>query len=248
MELNLKDKVAVITGASRGIGKSIALELAKEGCHVACIATAEERAAGTAAEAEGLGVKSKAYGADVSSFDDMKELSAKILEDFGTVDILVNNAGITKDQLLLRMSESDWDQVIAVNLKGTFNACKVFAKTLMKRKGARVINISSVVGLDGNGGQANYAASKAGVIAFTKSMAKELGSRQVCVNSVAPGFIETDMTDGLGGDMREDMKKVIPLQRFGSASEVGKLVTFLAGETGSYITGQTFVIDGGMAI
>ncbi len=248
MDLNLKDKVAVITGASRGIGKSIALELAQEGCHVACIATAEERAAATAAEAEGLGVKAKAYGADVSSFEDMKELCAKILEDFGTVDILVNNAGITKDQLLLRMSESDWDQVIAVNLKGTFNACKVFAKTLMKRKGARVINISSVVGLDGNGGQANYAASKAGVIAFTKSMAKELGGRQVCVNSVAPGFIETDMTEGLGGDLREDMKKVIPLQRFGSASEVGKLVTFLAGETGSYITGQTFVIDGGMAI
>ncbi|MFT7619103.1 MAG: 3-oxoacyl-[acyl-carrier protein] reductase [Planctomycetota bacterium] len=248
MDLLLKDKIAVVTGASRGIGKAIALELAKEGCHVACIATTDTGAAPTAAEVEGFGVKAKAYGCDVSSMESMKELCGKVLEDFGPIDILVNNAGITRDQLLLRMSEQDWDQVMAVNLKGTFNACKVFAKTLMKRKGARIINLSSVVGLDGNAGQSNYAASKAGVIAFTKSMAKELGSRQVCVNAVAPGFIETDMTEGLEGELRESMKKVIPLQRFGGASEVGRLVTFLAGDTGSYITGQTFVIDGGMAI
>ena len=248
MDLQLKDKTAVVTGASRGIGRAIAMELAREGAQVACVATAAERVMDTVAAVESFGGRARAYGANVASMSSMKALAGQIQEDWGAIDILVNNAGITRDGLLLRMSEEDWDSVMDVNLKGTFNACKVFAKTLMKRRGARVINISSVVGLNGNGGQANYAASKAGVIAFTKSMARELGARQVRVNAVAPGFIETDMTEALGGELREDMKKAIPLQRFGQAAEVARLVSFLAGETGSYITGQVFVIDGGMAI
>ncbi len=250
MDLNLKDRIAVVTGASRGIGRAIALELAREGCNVACVATSAERAQETVDMAKALGVKAKAYGADVSDFAAAQGLAAEILADHdGGIDILVNNAGVTRDQLILRMSESDWDQVLDVNLKGAFNTCKAFAKTLMKRKGAaRIVNIASVVGLDGNAGQANYAASKGGLIAFTKSLAKEFGSRQVCVNAVAPGFIETDMTHGFEGDQREAMKSAIPLGRFGAAEEVGRAVAFLAGDTGAYVTGQTFVIDGGMAI
>ncbi|MCB9831569.1 MAG: 3-oxoacyl-[acyl-carrier-protein] reductase [Planctomycetes bacterium] len=250
MDLNLEGRIAVVTGASRGIGRAIALELAREGCNVACVATSAERAEETAQMARDLGVKAKAYGADVSRFDSAQELAASILADHaGGIDILVNNAGVTRDQLILRMSEADWDQVIDVNLKGAFNTSKAFAKTLMKRKGnARIINIASVIGLDGNAGQSNYAASKGGLIAFTKSLAKEFGSRQVCVNAVAPGFIETDMTHGFEGEQREAMRAVIPLGRFGAAEEVGRMVAFLAGDTGSYLTGQTFVIDGGMAI
>ena len=248
MDFGLKDKIAVVTGASRGIGQAIATGLARQGCHVACVATTEERVAETVGVVEDLDVKAKAYGCNVADFAAMQALAKQVVADLGPIDILVNNAGVTRDQLILRLSEEDWDLVIDVNLKGTFNACKAFAKTLMKRKGARIVNISSVVGMDGNAGQVNYAASKGGVIAMTKSLAKEFASRQVCVNAIAPGFIETDMTEGFAGDARDEMRKAIPLQRFGQAQEIGQMAVFLAGETGSYITGQTFVIDGGMAI
>ena len=246
MELGLKDKVAVVTGASRGIGRSVAVALAREGCHVVVVATTEEGARGTAEAVAALGVRSLAIACDVADFAAVEKLAAAVQDAFEGADILVNNAGITRDQLLLRMKEDDWDRVVDVNMKGVFNCCKHFAKTLMRRSG-RIINMTSVVGMMGNAGQANYAASKGGVIAFTKSLAKELASRQVCVNAVAPGFIETDMTGKIPEAERQKLMESIPLRRLGAADDIADMTVFLASRAASYITGQVFTVDGGMA-
>ncbi|MEE9392240.1 MAG: 3-oxoacyl-[acyl-carrier-protein] reductase [Planctomycetota bacterium] len=248
MDFELKDKIAVVTGASRGIGRAIAEGLAREGCQIAAVATAAERVADTVAAVESLGVRAKAYGADIADFESVQALGKEILGDFGEIDILVNNAGVTRDGLFLRMSEENWDLVIDTNLKGAFNTCRAFTRTLMKRGGARVINIASIVGLQGNAGQVNYAASKGGLVAFTKALARELSSRQVCVNAIAPGFIETDMTSGFQGEQRDAMRDSIPLKRFGSGDDIAAAAVFLAGRSGAYITGQTLVVDGGIAI
>lgn len=247
MDLGLKDKVALVTGASRGIGRAMAERLAAEGAVVACVATSEERAAETVGAIEAAGGRARAYGCDVSSFEEVQALAGRVLEDCGGLHVLVNNAGVTRDNLLMRMKEEDWDRVLDVNLKGAFNTCKAFAKPLMKAGGGRVVNVTSVVGLGGNAGQANYAASKGGLVAFTKSLAKELGSREVCVNAIAPGFIATDMTAELDEGIQSEMQKSIPLRRFGTADEVADLTAFLAGSTGAYITGHVFVIDGGLS-
>ena len=246
-ERSLAGKVALVTGASRGIGRAIALRLAQRGARVACVATTAERAQETQAACQALGVQSAAYGVDVSASAPVNELVAAVISEFGGLDILVNNAGITRDQLLLRMSEEDFDRVVDVNLKGTFNFIRACARTLMKSHG-RIVNITSVVGVTGNAGQANYAASKAGVIGLTRSVAKELASRGVCVNAIAPGFIATDMTSAIDPKAAEELKARIPLSRIGEPEEVAAAVEFLCGPGGSYVTGQTLIIDGGLSL
>jgi len=243
----LQGRVALVTGASRGIGRAIALRLASRGARVACVATQAERAAPTAAECAGLTEGAQAYGVDVAHTAAVATLVDQIQKELGGLDILVNNAGITRDQLLLRMSEEDFDRVVEVNLKGTWNFLKAAARPLMKVRG-RVINITSVVGLTGNAGQANYAASKAGVMGLTKSLAKELAGRGVCVNAIAPGFIATDMTAALDEKATEALKGEIPLGRIGAPEDIAAAVEFLAGPGGEYITGQTLVIDGGLSL
>ncbi len=243
----LQGKVALVTGASRGIGRAIALRLAERGAKVACVATEAERARETAglcaAQAEGA----QAYGCDVADTAKVAELVEQVQKELGGLDILVNNAGITRDQLLLRMSEEDFDRVIEVNLKGAWNFLKAASRPLMKVKG-RVVNITSVVGITGNAGQANYAASKAGLIGLTKSLAKELAGRGVCVNAVAPGFISTDMTAAIDEKAKVALQESIPLGRIGSPEEIAAAVEFLVGPGGSYITGQTLVVDGGLSL
>ncbi|HGY91912.1 MAG TPA: 3-oxoacyl-[acyl-carrier-protein] reductase [Planctomycetes bacterium] len=248
MDLGLTGKLALVTGASRGIGRAIATELAREGASVACVATSKERVQDTVDACRALGGAAEGFGCDVSDHAAVTAMAAEVQELMGPIDILVNNAGVTRDQLILRMKEEDWDAVLAVNLKGAFNTCKAFARTLMKRGGARIINIASVVGLTGNAGQANYAASKGGLLAFTKSLAKELSGRQVTVNAVAPGFIETDMTEGFQGEARDAMARAIPLGRFGAPEDVARVVALLAGTPGAYVTGQCLPVDGGMAL
>lgn len=248
MDLGLKGKVAVVTGASRGIGKAVALSLAGEGMSVACVATSEDSARGTAEACAALGVQAQPFGCDVSSFDAAKELAAAITDVFGGVDVLVNNAGVTRDGVFMRMKEDDWDRVIDVNLKGAFNLTRAFSRGLLKNRGARVINMASVVGLGGNAGQANYAASKGGLIALTRSLAKEFGGRGVTVNAIAPGFIETDMTGDVPEAHREAMVGNISLGRPGSPEDVAGGVLYLASELGGYVTGQVLVIDGGMRL
>ncbi len=243
----LAGKVALVTGASRGIGKAIALRLAKSGARVAAVATTAERAKETADACQALGVQSAAYGVDVSQGAPVTDLVATVLAEFGGLDILVNNAGITRDQLLLRMTEEDFDRVVDVNLKGTFNFIRAAARSLMKSHG-RIVNITSVVGVTGNAGQANYSASKAGVIGLTRSVAKELASRGVCVNAVAPGLIATDMTSALDGKAVEALKASIPLSRIGEPDEIAAAVDFLCGPGGAYITGQTLIVDGGLSL
>ncbi len=247
MDMGLDGKLALVTGGSRGIGRDIALALAANGCGVAVVATTEEGAAATASDVQALGVPGKAFGCDVSSSDAVKELSRQVTSELGPIDILINNAGVTRDGLLMRMSDDDWNNVLDINLKGAFNCCKAFAKPLMKRAG-RIINMTSIVGITGNAGQANYAASKGGLIAFTKSLAKELSTRQVCVNAIAPGFIETDMTKDFDEEQRAAFLGGIPLGRLGSTQDIANAVIFLAGSSGSYVTGQTLVIDGGLSI
>ncbi|MCK6446220.1 MAG: 3-oxoacyl-[acyl-carrier-protein] reductase [Planctomycetes bacterium] len=247
LERHLEGRVALVTGASRGIGRAIALRLAARGAKVACVATSAERAKATADECAAHGVKASAFGVDAARTTAVGELVNQVVSEFGGLDVLVNNAGITRDQLILRMSEDEFDQVIATNLKGAWNFCRAATRTLMKSRG-RIVNISSVVGLTGNAGQSNYAASKAGLIGLTRSLAKELASRGVCVNAVAPGFIETDMTAALDEKARAALLESIPLNRIGTPEEIALAVDFLVGPGGAYVTGQTLVVDGGLSI
>jgi 3-oxoacyl-[acyl-carrier protein] reductase len=245
----LNDKVAVITGAARGIGKSIALQMAQNGANLAIIDYGSGDAANAVCEeASKLGVKAIAYECNVADFEAAKTICEKIIADFGFVDILVNNAGITRDNLILRMSENEFDSVIAVNLKGAFNLTKHLSRYLMKSPAGRIINISSVSGLMGNPGQANYSASKAGLIGLTKTVAKELASRNVTCNAIAPGFIETDMTAVLPQTVLDQVNTVIPLKRMGKAEEVAATALFLASEQSAFITGEVIRVDGGMCM
>ncbi len=246
--MRLKDKVALITGAARGIGRSIALAFAKEGADIAVIDVDLAQAQNTAADIEALGRKSLALAVDVTSFEKTEEAINKILDKFTKVDILVNNAGITKDNLMLRMSPADWDAVINVNLKGTFNCLKAVSRPMIKQRQGRIINIASIIGIMGNAGQANYSASKGGVIALTKTAAKELASRNINVNAIAPGFIQTAMTDKLPEDVKQKMQEAIPLARLGRPEDVANACVFLACADSDYITGQTIVVDGGMVM
>jgi 3-oxoacyl-[acyl-carrier protein] reductase len=243
----LESKVAIITGGSRGIGKSICESFAQNGCNVAfTYNNSKESAESLVKELNGSGIKAKAYKSDASNFDDATKLVEDVLDDFGKIDILVNNAGIKKDNLLMRMEKSDFDSVINTNLSSVFNLTKASIKTFLKQRNGSIINISSVVGVKGNAGQSNYSASKAGIIGFSKSIALELGSRNIRSNVIAPGFIETDMTNSLSEDVINSWKESIPLKRGGNPSDVGNACVFLASDLSSYITGQTLHVDGGM--
>ena len=243
----LESKVAIITGGSRGIGKSICETFAQNGCNVAfTYNNSKESAESLTKELNGSGIKAKAYKSDASNFDDATKLVEDVLNDFGKIDILVNNAGIKKDNLLMRMEKSDFDSVINTNLSSVFNLTKASIKTFLKQRNGSIINISSVVGVKGNAGQSNYSASKAGIIGFSKSIALELGSRNIRSNVIAPGFIETDMTNSLSEDVINSWKESIPLKRGGNPSDVGNACVFLASDLSSYITGQTLHVDGGM--
>ena len=242
-----KDKNVIVTGGSRGIGRAIAIEFARLGANIAINYVSDEEAARMVAEEiEAIGGKSLLIKGDVSKLEDCSNLIDKTLEAFGTIDVLVNNAGITKDNLIIRMKEEDFGKVIDINLKGVFNTCKCAIKHMIKQRSGRIINIASVVGIMGNTGQTNYAASKAGVIGFTKSLAREVGSRDITVNAVAPGFIKSDMTDVLNDGIKEEILKRIPMNKFGSTENIAKTVTFLASRDSDYITGQVINVDGGM--
>lgn len=241
------NKVALITGATRGIGKQIALTLAKEGYNIALNYRKEnEELENVKKEIEENGVKCLGVKGDVSCFEDCEALVKQVIDTFGQIDVLVNNAGITKDMLLMRMKKEDFEQVIDVNLVGTFNVTKNVINYMLKARTGRIINISSVVGVSGNAGQTNYAASKAGIIGFTKSLAKEVATRGILVNAVAPGFIETNMTEVLKTEVKEEIAKNIPLKRMGTSQDVANVVKFLASEDSSYVTGQVIHVDGGM--
>lgn len=236
---------ALVTGGSRGIGFAVAKRLIAEGAKVALVSTKLEGAVAAAAQ---LGDKAKGYACDVSNYDDVQALVAAVLADFGKLDILVNNAGITRDDLLMRMSEEEWDRVLAVNLKGSFNTCKAVMRPMMKARFGRIINISSVVGLCGNPGQTNYAAAKAGLLGFTKSLAREIASRNITVNAVAPGLVETDMSGALPEEARNAFIQQVPLARAGKPEDIAGAVAFLAGPDASYITGHVICVDGGMCM
>ncbi len=243
--IDLSGKVALVTGASRGIGKSIAAEFSRCGARVALVARNREALEAVAAELAG---DTAIFSADVSDNEAIANLIKDVETALGPIDILVNNAGITKDGLLIRMSEDDWDSVQAVNLKAAFTLTKAVTRGMMKRRNGRIINITSVVGLTGNGGQSNYAASKAGLIGFTKSIAKELGSRNILVNAIAPGFIETDMTADLPADTKEALLSQIALGRLGAGDDIANAAAFLASDLAGYMTGQVMVVDGGMVM
>lgn len=244
-----KVRTAIVTGGSRGIGKAIALELASKGINIVLnYRNSEEEANKVEKEIKELGVEVITVKADISNIDDVQNLVNKAKEKFGFIDIMVNNAGITKDSLILRMKEEDFNSVVDVNMKGVFNCLKCITPVMIKQKSGKIINMASVVGIVGNAGQVNYAASKAGVIGMTKSLAKEIGSRGITVNAVAPGFIETDMTDNLSEKYKEELKKSIPLKKLGKVEDVANLVAFLASEDADYITGQVINVDGGMVI
>lgn len=245
----LKGKNAIVTGASRGIGRAIALKFAELGANVVLNYRSDVNSVNEVIkEIESKGVKAVAIQGDVSSFEDAKKIINESIEKLGSVDILVNNAGITKDSLIMRMKEEEFDKVIEVNLKGVFNCVKHAVPVMMKQRSGRIINISSVVGLSGNAGQANYAAAKAGIIGLTKSIAKEIASRGVTVNAIAPGFIQTDMTDVLSDKVKETITDNIPLKRLGSPEDIADTAAFLASDMASYITGQVISVDGGMHI
>lgn len=249
VEKTLTGKVALVTGASRGIGRAIALRLAALGAKVAInfagnVAKAEE----VKAEIENLGSEAILVQGSVADFDKVNEIVKTVVDTWSKIDILINNAGITRDNLLLKMSEKDFDEVIATNLKGVFNCTKAVTKLMMKQRSGRIVNMSSVVGLTGNISQANYSAAKAGIIGFTKSTAKELASRNVTVNAIAPGFISTDMTSALTDKVREELSKNIPLGRMGEPEDIANAVEFLVSDKAAYITGQAICVDGGMAI
>ena len=241
------DKCALITGATRGIGKQIAITLAKQGYNIALNYRKEnEELENTKKEIEKIGVQVLAVKGDVANFENCENFVKQVIERFGQIDVLVNNAGITKDMLLMRMKKEDFEQVIDTNLVGTFNVTKNVVPYMMKARSGRIINSSSVVGISGNAGQTNYSASKAGIIGFTKSLAKEIASRNILVNAVAPGFIETNMTDVLKDDVKQEIAKNIPLKRMGTTQDVANVVKFLASDDSSYITGQVINVDGGM--
>lgn len=247
--MNLTGKTAVVTGGSRGIGRAICLEMARQGANVVlCYAGNEVMAAETVSACEALGVQAMALRCNVSDAGEVKALMDAALARFGRIDILVNNAGITRDGLLMMMKEDAFDAVLDTNLKGTFLCIKAVSRTMMKQRFGRIINLSSVVGLHGNAGQANYAASKAGVIGLTKSAAKELASRGITVNAVAPGFIDTDMTSSLPEQTKSALLGTIPAGRLGSGEEVAKTIAFLASDAAAYITGQVLAVDGGMSM
>lgn len=245
----LEGKVAIITGASRGIGKAVARKYAEEGASVALTArNINDEVLDFVAELETLGVKAKAYTSDASIFDSAHELVREVHQEFGRIDILVNNAGITQDALMMRMTEEQWDNVININLKGAFNLIHAVTPIMMKQRSGNIINMSSVVGVSGNAGQANYAASKAGMIGLTMSIAKEMGSRGIRANTIAPGFISTDMTHALSEDIRKQWEAQIPLRRGGTPEDIAGVAVFLASDMASYITGQTINVCGGMNI
>jgi len=243
----LEGKIALVTGGSRGIGASIVQRFAEQGADVAfTYHSSEEKAKSIEAELTSLGVRAKAYRSDAASYQQAEALINSVLEDFGQLDILVNNAGITQDTLMLRMTEEQWDKVIETNLKSVFNLTKHAIRPMMKNRGGSIINMSSIVGITGNAGQANYAASKAGIFGFTKSIAKEMGSRNIRCNAVAPGFIETDMTHGLDEKTKEAYLNAIPLKRLGRAEEVADLCVFLGSDMSTYISGQTISVCGAL--
>jgi 3-oxoacyl-[acyl-carrier protein] reductase len=244
----LINQIAVVTGAGRGIGRAIALKFAAEGADVVCVSRTQENSEKVAAEIRALGRKAWAFAVDVTDSDAVNAAAEKILGDCGKVDILVNNAGVTRDGLLMRMSDTDWDTVLNTNLKGAFLFTKAFFRAFARQRAGRIINISSVIGLIGNAGQCNYAASKAGLIGFTQSVARELAGRGVTVNAIAPGFIETDMTSELNEELKANILKQIPLGKFGSADDVAAATLFLATSSARYITGQVLTVDGGMVM
>jgi len=243
--MRFQDKTVVVTGASRGIGREIALAFAREGANVACVATTE---AGAQATVDAIGGTAKAYACDVSDSASVEALFDAISKDLGTPVVLVNNAGITRDTLILRMKEEDWDRVLDVNLKGAFLTTKAVSRLMMKARYGRIVNIGSIIGSTGAAGQANYAAAKAGLMGLSMSIAKEFGSRGITCNVVAPGFIETDMTESLPADMKESVIKTTPAGRLGATADIAAAVLFLASEEAGYITGQTLTVDGGLTL
>lgn len=244
----LSKQIAVVTGAGRGIGRAIALAFAAEGADIACISRTAENAEKVAQEIRALGRKAWAHAVDVASGEEVAKAAEQILGEAGRVDILVNNAGITRDGLLMRMSEADWDAVLDTNLKGAFLLTKAFTRSFLKQRSGRIINITSVVGIMGNAGQCNYAASKAALIGFTKSVARELASRGITSNAVAPGFVDTDMTSSLTEQVRADVLRNIPLAQFGKGDDIAAAALFLAGPGARYVTGQVLAVDGGMSM
>jgi len=246
--MRLEGKVALVTGGGRGIGKEIAMLFAREGADIVIWDVNQLDAENTCKEIETLGRKTSSGQVDVTDYAKVEEAVNKILDKFNKIDILVNNAGITKDNLLLRMSQAEWDAVINVNLKGTFNCTKACARPLIKQRQGKIVNIASIIGIMGNAGQANYAASKAGIIALTKTAAREMGSRNINVNAIAPGFIQTAMTDKLPDELKQKMLSNIPLGKLGSPKDVANACLFLASNEADYITGQTIVVDGGMVM
>ena len=248
MELTYTDKVALVSVAGRGIGREIALELAKAGCTVICVSRNESSCGSVAEEIRACGGKAESFAFDVSDSGQVKEKCAEILKKYGAVDILVNNAGITRDNLLMRMSDEEWNAVISTNLSSCFYLSRNLVRAMMGKRWGRIINISSVSGIAGNAGQANYSAAKAGIIGFTKTLARELAARNITANAVAPGFIETDMTAKLPENIMEAAKAAIPLKRFGKPDDIARVCAFLASEEASYITGQVISVNGGLVI
>ncbi|PKP52333.1 MAG: beta-ketoacyl-ACP reductase [Bacteroidetes bacterium HGW-Bacteroidetes-1] len=245
----LEGKVALITGGARGIGKALALRFAAEGAAIAFSdLKMDEHMEATEKEIQAFGVKAKGFASNASSLQDSEKLAEDVIAEFGRIDVLINNAGITRDNLLMRMTEQDWDLVMAVNLKSVFNLTKSVQRTMIKQRGGSIINMSSVVGVNGNAGQSNYSASKAGMIGFTKSIAQELGSRNVRCNAIAPGFIETEMTHKLPDDVRQQWVSTIPLRRSGKPEDVADVAVFLASDLSSYVTGQVISVCGGMSM
>jgi 3-oxoacyl-[acyl-carrier protein] reductase len=244
----LANQVAIVTGAGRGIGRAIALKFAAEGADVACVSRTPENAEKVAQEVRGLGQKGWTHGLDVADASAVNAAAEKILAEAGRVDILVNNAGVTRDGLLMRMSEEEWDAVLNTNLRGAFLFTKALTRAFVRQRSGRIINVASIAGLTGNAGQCNYAASKAGLIGFTKSLARELASRQITVNALAPGFIETDMTSVLGEELRKSVLQKIPMNSFGQAEDIANAALFLASAGARYVTGQVLTVDGGMVM